>query len=123
MAESARPSKMRPCSSSSRPERLRRSFRIRRLVVAVLILFPAGAARAQSAWRSRAAATFDARGEIGTGDVAGISLGALGAGVEWRLVPTLRLRTIALVLGGTGSTDTGRSAGGGAGGELAARLV
>jgi len=92
-------------------------------VLVAVALVPAGAARAQSAWQSRAAVTFDARGEIGTGDVTGIHLGALGAGVEWRLVPTLRLRTVALVLGGTGSTDTGRSAGGGAGGELAARLV
>jgi hypothetical protein len=67
--------------------------------------------------------TIEARGVIGKGDVSGVSLGALGAGVEWRLVAPLRLRTIALVLGGTGSTDTGQSAGGGAGGELAARIV
>ena len=93
------------------------------IVAVVLASLSSGAAGAQSAWRSRAAATVDARGEIGTGDVDGIHLGALGAGVEWRLVPTLRLRTVALVLGGTGTTDTGRSAGGGAGGELTARLV
>lgn len=95
------------------------------LVAASLVtaFLPGGRARAQSTWPPRAALTLDARGEVGTGDVSGIELGAVGAGVEWRLVPTVRLRTIALLLGGIGSTDTGRSAHGGAGGELAARLL
>ncbi len=88
-----------------------------------LALLPADTTRAQSPWRSRAALTVEARGVIGKGDVAGIYLGALGGGVEWRLLPPLRLRTTALLLGGTGSSDTGQSAGGGAGGELAARIV
>jgi len=92
-------------------------------LLVVLALLPSGAAPAQSAWRSRAALTLEARGEIGKGDVAGIYLGALGAGFEWRLIPRLRLRTTALLLGTAGSTDTGKSAGGGAGGELAARVV
>jgi hypothetical protein len=78
---------------------------------------------AQPAWTSRAVPTLETRGEIGTGTVAGIELGAVGVGVEWRLVPTLRLRTVGLLLGATGATAGGRSASGGAGGELAARLV
>jgi hypothetical protein len=86
------------------------------------VLPPARSARAQSTWQSRAALTLDARGELGTGTVSGIEFGAFGAGIEWRLVPTLRLRTTALLLGGTGTTDSGRAANGGAGGELAARM-
>jgi hypothetical protein len=93
------------------------------VLILVAALLPTGTARAQPAWQPRAALTLDARGEVGTGTVSGIELGAVGAGVEWRLVPTVRLRTIALLLGGTGSTDTGRSANGGVGGELGARVL
>ncbi len=78
---------------------------------------------AQLPWQARAALTVDARGEIGTGRVEGIDLGAVGVGVEWWAAPTLRLRTTALALGATGSTENGRSANGGAGGELALRLI
>jgi hypothetical protein len=87
-----------------------------------LLLAPAGA-RAQSSWRSRLSLTIDARGEVGPNDVAGIDLGLLGAGVEWKATPTFRLRAEALLLGATGSTETGRSASGGAGGELSARVI
>jgi hypothetical protein len=66
---------------------------------------------------------FDTRGEIGTGRVAGIDLGLIGAGLEWRAAPTLRLQTLALLMGGTGTAGNGWTANGGAGGELAARLV
>ena len=90
------------------------------LVVAWLV--PATAV-AQPAWTSRAAATVDVRGERGTGTVAGLDLGAVGVGVEWWIVPTLRLRTTALLLGATGTTTTGRSASGGAGGEIGVRLL
>ncbi len=93
------------------------------LLILIAALLPPGTSRAQSAWQSSAALTLDGRGEIGTGTVSGIELVAVGAGVEWRLVPTVRMRTIALLLGGTGSTDTGRSASGGAGGELGARVL
>jgi hypothetical protein len=93
------------------------------VLVLAAALLPTGTSRAQSAWQARAALTLDARGEVGTGTVSGIELGAVGAGVEWRLTPTVRLRTIALLLGGTGSTDAGRSANGGAGGELGARVL
>jgi len=81
------------------------------------------AARAQSSWRSRLAPTLDVRGEIGSGDVAGIDLGVVGAGVEWRATTRLRLRVAALVLGAIGSAEDGRTASGGAGGELALRVV
>jgi hypothetical protein len=82
------------------------------------------AARAEPPpWLGRASLTADVRGEIGAGDVAGIDLGAAGAGIEWWVAPTLRLRTTGLLLGATGADDTGRAASGGAGGELAARLV
>ena len=94
-----------------------------RAVLLFLALVASGSARAQSGWQSRATLTGEARGEIGKGDVAGIYLGLLGGGIEWRIIPPLRLRTTALVLGATGSADTGKSAGGGAGGELAARVV
>jgi hypothetical protein len=87
-----------------------------------LLLAPAGA-RAQSSWRSRLSLTIDARGEVGPNDVAGIDLGLLGAGVEWKATPTFRLRAEALLQGATGSTETGRSASGGAGGELSARVI
>jgi len=72
---------------------------------------------------SRLSLLVDARGEIGPGSVAGIDLGLVGAGIEWRATPTLRLQAAALLLGATGSTDSGRSANGGAGGELAMRLI
>lgn len=65
----------------------------------------------------------DARGEIGPGSVKGIDLGLLGVGIEWRATPTLRLQATALLLGATGTSDAGWSANGGAGGELAARLI
>ena len=65
----------------------------------------------------------DARGEVGPGRVAGIDLGLVGAGIEWRATPTLRLQAAALLLGATGTSDSGWTANGGAGGELAARLV
>ena len=87
-----------------------------------MLVAPA-AAWAQSTWRSRLALTLDARGEIGPGSVSGIDLGIIGIGIEWRATPMLRLRTAALLLGSTGSAVDGRTAGGGAGGELAARLV
>ena len=93
------------------------------LLILLAAHLPARSGRAQSTRQSQAALTLDARGELGTGTVSGIELGAFGAGIEWRLVPTLRLRTTALLLGGTGSTDTGRSANGGAGGELGARMM
>jgi hypothetical protein len=96
---------------------------VRAAILVLVAIGPWRVARAQSEWPARAAVTVDARGEIGTGRVAGIDLGAIGAGIEWRAAPTLRLRTVALLLGGTGSTDSGRSTNGGAGGELAARLV
>ena len=72
---------------------------------------------------SRLSLLVDARGEIGPGSVAGIDLGLVGAGIEWRATPTVRLQAAALLLGATGSTDSGRSANGGAGGELAMRLI
>jgi hypothetical protein len=72
---------------------------------------------------SRVSVLVDARGEIGPGRVAGIDLGLVGAGVEWRATSTFRLQASALLLGGTGTAANGWSANGGAGGELAARLV
>src|SRR5450631_741720 len=72
---------------------------------------------------ARLSVVVDARGEIGPRRVAGIDLGLLGAGIEWRATPTLRLQATALLLGATGSNDVGETASGGAGGELAARLV
>ncbi|HVY36775.1 MAG TPA: hypothetical protein VHM31_02540 [Polyangia bacterium] len=89
----------------------------------VLTVVLAQNAIGQVDWRARAAATLDARGLIGTGDVRGIDLGAAGVGIEWWAAPTLRLRTTALLLGAHGQTDAGRTAHGGAGGELAMRLV
>src|SRR5207248_882374 len=76
-------------------------------------------------WRpaARLSLLVDVRGEVGPGEVAGIDLGLAGAGIEWRAVPTLRLQATGLLLAATGSTVTGRTARGGAGGELAARLV
>ena len=65
----------------------------------------------------------DARGEIGPGSVKGIDLGLVGAGIEWRATPTLRLQASALLLGASGSNGIGDSANGGAGGELGMRLV
>jgi hypothetical protein len=65
----------------------------------------------------------DARGEIGPGSVRGIDLGVVGAGIEWRATATLRLQVSALVMGATGSNGIGETANGGAGGELAARLI
>ena len=50
----------------------------------------------------------DVRGEVGPGEVAGIDLGLVGAGIEWRATPTLRLQASALLLGATGSTESGR---------------
>jgi hypothetical protein len=96
---------------------------IRRAAILLAALPQARSSRAQSTWQSGAALTLDARAELGTGTVSGIELGAVGAGVEWRLAPTLRLRTTALVLGGTGAADTARSANGGVGGELGARMM
>jgi len=93
------------------------------LLALLLSVALAREAQGQVDWRQRLAVSADARGEAGTGTVAGIELGAVGAGVEWRAVPTLRLRTTALVLGTHGQTEAGRAARGGAGGELAARLI
>jgi hypothetical protein len=93
------------------------------VLILVAALLPSGTSRAQSAGPPRVALTLDARGEVGTGTVSGITLGAVGVGVEWRLLPTVRLRTLALFLHGRGSTDTGRSASGGGGGELGARAL
>jgi hypothetical protein len=87
------------------------------------VILPPVGARAEPAWRSRLAWTIDARGEIGPGEVAGIDLGLVGVGIEWRATPTLRLRAEALLLGATGTTAAGISAQGGAGGELGARVV
>ncbi|HEY8927331.1 MAG TPA: hypothetical protein VIU64_23270 [Polyangia bacterium] len=98
----------------------------RRTLSAVVLcsaLLSSGPAIAASAWWERAALTLDGRGEVGRKEVAGIHLGALGAGLEWWLVPTLRLRTTALLLGATGRSSDQREASGGAGGELAIRLV
>jgi hypothetical protein len=114
---------MGPPAQKATQSHLALSSLLSRPLLVFLALLPAATTRAQSPWRSRAAVTVEARGVIGKGDVTGISLGAVGAGVEWRVVAPLRLRTIALVLGGTGSTDTGQSAGGGAGGDLAASIV
>jgi hypothetical protein len=72
---------------------------------------------------ARLSLVLDARGEVGPGQVAGIDLGLVAAGLEWRATPTLRLQASALLLGATGSTESGRTANGGAGGELGARLV
>ena len=74
---------------------------------------------------ARLSLVVDARGELGPGHVAGINLhlGLVGAGIEWRATPTLRLQATALLLGATGSNDVGETAHGGAGGELAMRLV
>ncbi len=72
---------------------------------------------------ARLSLVVDARGAIGPGSVKGIDLGLVGAGLEWRATPTLRLQVSALLLGATGSNDLGETANGGAGGELAARLV
>jgi len=96
--------------------------------VAVGILFVATlgasvAARAQTTIRSRLALTVDLRGEIGAGDQAGIDLGILGVGAAWRTTPTLRLGAEALLLGATGSAPDGRTASGGAGGEVGARII
>ena len=78
-----------------------------------------------SQWRpaARLSLVVDVRGEVGPGRVAGIDLGLVGAGIEWRATQTLRLQATALLLGATGSNDIGETANGGAGGELAARLV
>jgi hypothetical protein len=65
----------------------------------------------------------EVRGEVGPGQVAGIDLGLVGAGLEWRATPTVGLQATALLLGATGGTESGQTARGGAGGELAARLV
>jgi hypothetical protein len=104
----------------------------------LLALGAATGARAQSApsdpaapeapappWRpaARLSLVGDARGELGQGGVKGIDLGLVGAGIEWRATPTLRLQATALVLGATGSNDLGATANGGAGGELAMRLI
>jgi hypothetical protein len=72
---------------------------------------------------SRLSSLVELRGEIGPGRVAGIDLGLVGAGIEWRATPTMRLQATALLLGATGTADNGWAASGGAGGELAARLV
>ena len=72
---------------------------------------------------ARLSLVVDARGELGSGSVQGIALGLVGAGIEWRATPTLRLQATALLLGATGSNDFGETAHGGAGGELAMRLI
>ncbi|MES1164589.1 MAG: hypothetical protein ABUR63_02425 [Verrucomicrobiota bacterium] len=89
----------------------------------VLAALLAREARGQEDWRARAAVSVDARGLVGMRDVAGIDAGAIGVGMEWLAAPTLRLRTTALLLGTRGQTDSGRTAQGGAGGELAIRLI
>jgi hypothetical protein len=98
---------------------LRASSRITLALAALL----AREARGQEDWRARAAVSVEARGLVATRDVVGIDVGAIGAGIEWRAAPTLRLRTTALLLGTRGQTDSGRTAQGGAGGELAIRLI
>ena len=98
----------------------------RRTCAALLFACALGAplsARGQSSWRSRLWLIADLRGEVGPGDVAGIDLGIAGVGIEWGATPTLRLQAAGLLLGASGSTEVGRSAHGGAGGELAARLI
>jgi hypothetical protein len=72
---------------------------------------------------ARLSLVVDARGEIGPGSVKGIDLGLVGAGIAWRATPTFRLQASALLLGATGSNAVGETANGGAGGELAMRLV
>jgi len=86
---------------------------------------PAAPSAPAPAWTpaERLSLVLDARGEIGQGSVKGIDLGLVGAGVEWRATPTLRLRATALLLGATGSNGFGETANGGAGGELAMRLL
>jgi hypothetical protein len=86
---------------------------------------PPAPAAAAPQWTpaARLSLVIDARGELGAGSVEGIDLGLVGAGIEWRATPTLRLQASALLLGTTGSNDVGETASGGAGGELAARLT
>ncbi len=86
---------------------------------------PASPVAPASPWTpaERLSLVFDARGEVGPGSVKGIDLGLLGGGIEWRATPTLRLQATALLLGATGNNDVGETANGGAGGELAMRLV
>ncbi|HLK89116.1 MAG TPA: hypothetical protein VKZ18_04425 [Polyangia bacterium] len=72
---------------------------------------------------SRLSLLADVRGELGPGRVAGIDLGLVGVGLEWRATATLRLQASALLLGAAGMAPDGTTAHGGAGGELAARLV
>ncbi len=98
---------------------MRASSRIT-FVLAVLL---AREAPGQESWRARTAVSADARGLVGMRDVVGIDAGAMGVGIEWRAAPTLRLRTTALLMGTRGQTDSGRTAQGGAGGELAMRLI
>lgn len=50
------------------------------LLAAVLA---APSASAQTAWQARAAVTVDARGELGTGRLAGLDLGAVGVGPDY----------------------------------------
>src|SRR5579863_4242292 len=110
-----------------------RPWSLRALALATA-LGSAGAARAEPPppsssaelpWTpaSRLSLLVDARGEIGPGRVAGIDLGLVAAGIEWRATPTFRLQASALLLGATGTAEDGSTAHGGAGGELGARLV
>jgi hypothetical protein len=65
-----------------------------------------------------------ARGELGTDDnVQGMTLGVANAGGQVCVTPALRVRASALFLAGLTASRDGRTAGGGAGGELALRLL
>ena len=72
---------------------------------------------------SRISLVAQLRGEIGQGDVEGITLVTTGAGARFRLARTLRLGAIALLLVPAGESREHRHAGTGAGGELALDLM
>jgi hypothetical protein len=87
----------------------------RRVLVAILLLAPLPAAGDELVTELRAV--------DGVGSVDDLRLGLAAVGVRWRAAPTLDVQALALGLVTTGDAALGEPAAGGAGGELAIRVV
>jgi hypothetical protein len=79
-------------------------------------------ATGEGAAAQRAVPTFEQRFAFGVGDTRNMQLELLGAGVKWRLTPTLDVLTVALATFTAGGARVGEPARAGYGGELTLRL-
>lgn len=114
-----------PASRGKTPVALGNSRAIRssvRLLVAILLVSFVSPARADEV-RPSLELTTGVRFETGLDSDAGLSLGLVRLGLDWRVAPSLILSASALGLMPFGETDAGERSNGGLGGELGLRLV